>query len=167
MMMLAPMEARLLNLQLQGQRLQWSRQLLLRLLLRPRLSRLLPWRRLLSQQLSADRPERCRMLLRKNEHQWHKMESFLLVTSYYYRLLMITAQYFQLKSLLLVSAHYYRLLPITSITVQLFFFNCSNGSITTLLLLHYYKWSSITAITAHYFYLITSHYYHYYPLLPH
>jgi hypothetical protein len=78
------------NLRLQGQLLQRSRQLLRRRLLQRRLSRLL--RRRLSQQLSADRPESSRMLLRKNEHQWHKMESFLLVTSHYYRLLMITAQ---------------------------------------------------------------------------
>jgi hypothetical protein len=46
-----------------------------------------------------DRPKSCRCLLpvQKNEYQWHKMESFLLVTSHYYRLLMITAQYFLLK----------------------------------------------------------------------
>ncbi len=95
------------------------------------------------------------------------MESFLLVTSHYYRLLMITAQYFLLKSLLLVSAHYYRLLPIASITVHLFTFNHSNESIATSLLPHYYKHSGITAITAHYFHFIISYCYYYYPLLLH
>jgi hypothetical protein len=72
MMTLASMEASLQNLRLQGQLLQRSRQLLRRRLLPRRLSRL-QWRRL-SQQLSADRPESFRMLLRKNEHQWHEME---------------------------------------------------------------------------------------------
>jgi hypothetical protein len=28
----------------------------------------------------------------RNEHQWHKMESLLLVSAHYYRLLLITAQ---------------------------------------------------------------------------
>ncbi len=118
MMTLAPMEARLLNLLLQGQRLQQSRQLLRRRLLQWLLSRLLQQRRRLSQQLSVDSPESSQMLLQKNEDQWHKMESFLLVTSHCYRLLMITAQYFRLKSLLLVSAHYTdycQLLPLLSI----------------------------------------------------
>ncbi len=87
MMALVPMEASLLNLQVQGQLLKRSRSLLRSQLLqqRPsrrqllrqrlsqlqllqqRLSRLLP----LSQQLSEDRPEslRCLLPVQKNEYQ--------------------------------------------------------------------------------------------------
>jgi hypothetical protein len=48
------------------------------------------------------------------------MESLLVFTAHYHRLLLITAQYFLLKSLLLIGAHhdYYRLLPNTAITVH-------------------------------------------------
>ncbi len=65
---------------------------------------------------------------------------------------------------MLIATDYCQLLSLLSIYSLI---NGSNGSITTSLLLHYYKQWSITALTAHWFHLITSHYYHYYLLLPH